>query len=86
MTAPQWLSLAVVLASLVALIVQVRHVRHHPVLRRVVMIVGLAYFAVIYSLAALPANSTDYLIRSGILTRLGVLFLLVTLTLDKGDC
>lgn len=84
MTAGDWLSMTIIGVSIVALYVQLKRLGQTLRPRRFVQVVTLVYFICINILAL---TTTDLeLVRTGILSRIGVIILLFTVILDKGDC
>lgn len=77
-------SVAVVLTATLTLYIQLRRLRASLNPRRFAQVVILLYVVAINIMAL---TTTDiYILRSGILSKIGVLFLLLTVMLDKGDC
>jgi hypothetical protein len=76
-TAPEIMSVAIIILALVALLIQIFNLRRNVRILPLARAFCLIYFIGIYSMTLMP--HPGYLILSGVLTRLGVLFLLLTL-------
>lgn len=74
----------IILMATLTIYVQLRRLRDSLLTRRFAQVIVLIYF-VFVNLSALTTTDV-YILRSGILTNIGVLFLLVTVMLDRGDC
>jgi uncharacterized membrane protein len=67
-----------------AILVQIKRLNTSLAPRRFLQVAGLMYFVVIYLVTLTP--DPGYLILSGVMTKIGVSVLLLTLIMDKGDC
>lgn len=83
MSAADWLSIAVVLVAAYAMHSQFQIMKRDLRPRRFAQVIMLLYFVIINLMAL--TTSDNYLLRSGILSKAGVIILLITIILDKGE-
>lgn len=83
MTPSDWLSIAVVLVAAYAMHSQFQIMKRDLRPRRFAQVIMLLYFVIINLMAL--TTSDIYLLRSGILSKVGVIILLITVILDKGE-